>query len=48
MNYLITEAVFIKATHEEAEAQKRAEKEAEREQWKKEQQAQLDKFRGGV
>jgi hypothetical protein len=45
LNYLITEAVFIKATEEEAVARKQAEKEREREDWKKEQQEQLKQYR---
>lgn len=36
LNYLITEAVYIKAQHEEDEARKESEKHAERERRKKE------------
>lgn len=41
MNYLITEATFIKANREDAEAQKQAEHQAEMERRKKEAQEEL-------
>jgi len=48
MNYLITEAVFIKANREDADAQKKAEQKAEMDQRKKEAQEELKKmFPGG-
>jgi hypothetical protein len=48
MNYLITEAVFIKANREDADAQDRAEREAEMKQRKKEAQEELKRmFPGG-
>jgi hypothetical protein len=45
LNYLITEAVFIKASAEEKAAQKEAEEEAKREQWKQEAKAKLNAYR---
>jgi hypothetical protein len=48
MNYLITEATFIKANREDAEAHKKAEHEAKMKQMKEEAKEELKKmFPGG-
>jgi hypothetical protein len=45
MNYLITEAVYLKVNHEDREAQKEAEEQAKRDQWKEEAKESLERFR---
>jgi hypothetical protein len=45
IDYMVLEAVMLKARHEDAEAQKEAEKEAARKKWK-EDTSSLDEFRG--
>lgn len=44
MDYLITEAVAIKINREDAEAQKAAEEEAKRKQWKEEEKERLKRM----
>ena len=44
---MITEAVYLKANREEAQMQEEAKDKQQREEWKKAQIADLEKFRGG-
>src|SRR5690349_19411766 len=47
LDYLITEAVYLKAAAQDEEFRKQAEEEAQREQWKKEAQEHLKHYQGG-
>lgn len=48
LDYLITEAVYLKVAHQDEEFRKQAEDESKRKQWKQESVSDLEKFRGGI
>jgi hypothetical protein len=49
LDYLITEAVYLRVSHQDEEFRKEAEASAERERFKKEEgPAKLNQFRGGI
>lgn len=48
LDYLITEAVYLKVARQDEEFRKQAEAEAKRSQFKEESKSDLDKFRGGI
>jgi response regulator of citrate/malate metabolism len=48
IDYLITEAVYLRVAHEDEKFRKEAEQEAEREQFKRESVDELAKYRGGI
>lgn len=48
LDYLITEAVYLKVSHQDEQFRKEAEANAKREQFKQESVSDLEKFRGGI
>lgn len=48
LDYLITEAVYLRVAKQDEQFREEAEEKAKREEWKKEQVHELEKFRGGL